>query len=77
MDIGTKPMKLSRAEDDGTVTVVDILGDDHGNGTVYFKVDADVEVGDEVSHRLPNGKVRTMRISDVRVLEAPAGFRPI
>jgi uncharacterized protein (TIGR02391 family) len=74
VEIGTKPMKLSRVEDDGTVTTVDISGDDHGSGKVYFKVDADVEVGDELSHVLPNGKTRTFRITEVIVHEAPRGF---
>jgi hypothetical protein len=74
VDIGTKPMKLTRTEVDGTVTTADIFGDDHGEGMAYFKVDADVEVGDELLRGLPNGKTRTFRITEVHVREAPRGF---
>ncbi len=74
MDIGAKPMKVTRVEDDGTVTTADILGDDHGNGKVYFKLDADVEVGDEVSQLMPSGKARTLLITEVHPREAPGGM---
>lgn len=67
-------MKLTRVTDDGSTETFDITGDDHGNNKVYFKVDADVEVGDLVSHVLPNGKTRTMQITNVDVHEAPRGF---
>lgn len=74
MEIGTKPMKLTRVRHDGTVLKAEIFGDDHGDGKIYFKVDADVEVGDEISHGLPNGKTKTVRIAEVHVRQAPRGF---
>jgi predicted nucleotide-binding protein len=74
MEIGKKPMKVERRHANGTVDTFDIKGDDLGSGVVCFKVDADIEVGDVVSHVIPNGKTRTMRITEVDVHEAPARF---
>jgi uncharacterized protein (TIGR02391 family) len=74
MQIGNTPMTRTRVEADGTVTTAEILADDVGNGEVHMAVDADIEVGDEVSYTLPNGKTRTMRITEVNVYQAPGGF---
>lgn len=67
-------MKLRRVADDGTVTEFDIqakdLGLEHG---ITFSVDADVEVGDEVTETLPNGKPKTMRLREVQVHQSPFG----
>ncbi|ORW17415.1 TIGR02391 family protein [Mycobacterium palustre] len=67
-----KTMKLRRVADDGTVIEFDIqaqdLGLEHG---ITFSVDADVEVGDEVTDTLPNGKTKTMRICEVQVHQSP------
>ncbi|MEV6218615.1 CHAT domain-containing protein [Nocardia sp. NPDC051833] len=67
-------MKLRRIAADGTATVFDIeamdLGPQHG---ITFRVDADVEDGDEVTDTLPNGKLKTMRLRDVHVLQSPFG----
>jgi uncharacterized protein (TIGR02391 family) len=67
-------MKLRRVLDDGQVYEADIqaedLGPEHG---ITFAVDADVEDGDEVTHTLPNGKTKTMRLQDVHVLQSPTG----
>lgn len=68
------PMKLRRVEGDGTVTEGDIMGTDLTDGQVSFPVDADVEIGDEVSYMLPNGKLRTLEITQVDVLAAPPGM---
>lgn len=69
-------MKLRRIGDDGTPTEFDIkaqdLGPAHG---VTFNVDADVEVGDEVTRTLPNGKTKTMRLLEVQVSQSPFGRR--
>jgi uncharacterized protein (TIGR02391 family) len=46
------------------------LGPEHG---ITFRVDADVEDGDEVTDTLPNGKTKTMRLKDVHVLQSPFG----
>ncbi len=67
-------MKLRRIGDDGTPTEFDIkaqdLGPAHG---ITFSVDADVEVGDEITHTLPNGKTKTMRLLEVQVNQSPFG----
>ncbi|MFE5284845.1 CHAT domain-containing protein [Nocardia sp. NPDC056611] len=69
-----KMMKLRRVADDGTATAFDIeamdLGPQHG---ITFRVDADVEDGDEVTDTLPNGKTKTMRLREVHVLQSPLG----
>ncbi|GGK63678.1 CHAT domain-containing protein [Nocardia camponoti] len=69
-----KKMKLRRVADDGTATVFEIeamdLGPQHG---ITFRVDADVEDGDEVTDTLPNGKLKTMRLREVHVLQSPFG----
>lgn len=69
-----KTMQLRRVADDGNVIEFDIqaqdLGHEHG---ITFSVDADVEDGDEVSHTLPNGKVKVMRLREVQVLQNPFG----
>lgn len=71
-----KMMKLRRVLDNGQVHEVDIeamdLGPEHG---ITFRVDADVEDGDEVTDTLPNGKTKTMRLRDVHVLQNPLGGR--
>ncbi len=74
MQIGNTPMTRTRVEAEGTVTTAEILADDLGNGQLHMAVDADIEVGDEVSYKLPNGKTRTMRITEVNVYQAPRGF---
>jgi hypothetical protein len=51
-------MTRTRVEADGAVTTAEILADDFGDGQVHLAVDADVEVGDELSYTLPNGKTR-------------------
>jgi hypothetical protein len=71
--VGGQPMKLRRVRDDGAVTEADIEALDLGNGTITFRVDADVEVGDEVSHVLPNGKTKTMRLDRIDVRQSPFG----
>jgi hypothetical protein len=67
-------MKLRRVADDGTVTEFDIEAQDldpqHG---ITFRVDADVEDGDEITDTLPNGKTKTMRLREVQVLQSPFG----
>ncbi len=75
MDIGTAPMTRTRVDEDGNVTTTEIRADDHGNGKLYLKVDADIEVGDIVEYRLPNGKPRTMKILRHDVMQAPGGMR--
>jgi uncharacterized protein (TIGR02391 family) len=75
MDIGTMPMTRMRVDDDGNVTTAGIRADDHGKGKLYLKVDADIEVGDIVEYKLPNGKPRTMRIVKHDVMQAPGGMR--
>jgi hypothetical protein len=75
MDIGTMPMTRTRVDDDGNVTTAEIRADDHGNGKLYLKVDADIEVGDIVEYKVPNGKPRTMRIVKHDVMQAPGGMR--
>ena len=67
-----KKMKLRRVADDGTVTETDIEALDLGlEDGITFKVDADVEDGDEITATLPNGKTRMMRIHDVEVRQSP------
>jgi uncharacterized protein (TIGR02391 family) len=69
-----KTMKLRRVQEDGTVTEFDIQAQDLGIGHgLTFAVDADVEVGDEVTDTLPNGKAKTMRLRELQVLESPFG----
>lgn len=67
-------MKLRRVLDDGQVHEADIeaqdLGPDYG---ITFRVDADVEDGDEISYILPNSKTKTMRLNDVHVLQSNIG----
>lgn len=67
-------MKQRRIADDGTVTDADIeamdLGLDHG---LTFRIDADVEEGDEITYNMPSGKPRVMRIHDVEVRQSPRG----
>lgn len=75
MDIGTMPMTRTRVDEGGIVTTAEIHADDHGNGKLYLKVDADIEVGDIVEYDLPNGKPRTMKIVKHDVMQAPAGMR--
>jgi hypothetical protein len=69
-----KTMKRRRVADDGTIVEFDIqaqdLGHEHG---ITFAVDADVEVGDEVTDTLPNGKTKTMRLREVQVHQSPFG----
>jgi uncharacterized protein (TIGR02391 family) len=69
-----KKMQLRRVLPDGTIDEVEIeaqdLGSDHG---ITFRVDADVEDGDEVTDTLPNGKTKTMKLRDVHVLQSPFG----
>jgi len=69
-----KMMKLRRVLDNGQVHEVDIeaqdLGLEHG---ITFRVDADVEEGDEITDSLPNSKTRTMRIHDLEVRQSPFG----
>jgi uncharacterized protein (TIGR02391 family) len=69
-----KAMKLRRVSDDGTVIELDIQAEDltqeYG---ITFAVDADVEVGDEVTATLPNGKTKTMRLREVEVLQSQFG----
>jgi hypothetical protein len=67
-------MTRTRVEHDGTVTTAEILADDHGNGKLYLAVDADIEVSDIVEYKLPNGKRRTMKVSEHHVLQAPGGM---
>lgn len=74
MDIGTTPMKRTRIDDDGNLATAEIHADDHGNGKLYLKVDADIEVGDIVEYNLPNGRPRTMKIIEHNVLQAPGGM---
>lgn len=67
-------MKLRRVADDGIVHEFDIQGMDLGqNDGLTFSVDADVEVGDEVTEILPNGKKKTMRLREVQVFQSPFG----
>lgn len=67
-------MKQRRVHGDGMVSEAEIeaqdLGPEHG---ITFRVDADVEDGDEISYTLPNGKTKTMRLHDVHVLQSPFG----
>ena len=75
MQIGTMPMTRTRVDDDGKVTTGEVRADDHGNGKLYLGVDADIEVGDIVEYKLPNGKPRTMKIVKHDVMQAPGGMR--
>jgi uncharacterized protein (TIGR02391 family) len=71
-----KTMKLRRVADDGTVTEFDIQGQDLGQKDgITFSVDADIEVGDEVTETLPNGKLKTMRLLEVQVFQSPFGTK--
>ena len=65
-----KPMTRTRVEDDGTVTTAEIQADVHGTGKVFLAADADIEVGDELTYTLPNGKPRTIKITQHRVYGA-------
>lgn len=40
---------------------------------ILLPVDADIEVGDRVERRLPNGKIQELRITKVDVLQSPFG----
>lgn len=60
-------MTRTRVEDDGTVTTAEILADVHGTGKVFLAADSDIEVGDELTFTLPNGRPRTIRITEHRV----------
>ena len=73
-NIPGRTTKLRRVADDGTVKEFDILLRDRGleNG-MTFRVDADVEDGDEITETLPNGKTRTVRLYDVEVRRSPMG----
>jgi uncharacterized protein (TIGR02391 family) len=75
MKIGAMPMTRTRVDADGSVTRAEIHADDHGNGKLYLAVDADIEVGDIVEYKMPNGKPRTMRIVKHDVMQAPGGMR--
>jgi hypothetical protein len=69
-----KTMQLRRVTDDGRVTEFEIQGQDLGsNDGITFSVDVDVEVGDEVTETLPNGKLMTMRLVEVQVFQSPFG----
>ena len=48
------------------------IGQDHG---LTFAVEADVEVGDEVTDTLPNGKTKTIRLRELQVRQNPFGGR--
>jgi uncharacterized protein (TIGR02391 family) len=65
-----KPMTRTRVEADGTVTTAEIMADVHGTGKVFLDADADIEVGDELTYTLPNGKPRTIKITQHRVYGA-------
>jgi len=69
-----KPMTRTRVEDDGTVTTAEILADVHGTGKVFLAVDADIEVGDELTYKLPNGKPRTIKITAHKVYGVGTGM---
>jgi uncharacterized protein (TIGR02391 family) len=75
MEIGTMPMTRTRVDEDGNVMTAEIRADDHGNGKLHLAVDADIEVGDIVEYKLPNGKSRTMKIVKHDVMQAPGGMR--
>lgn len=67
-------MTVSRTGTDGTVNASKLKGADLGaDDGITFSVDADIEVGDEVSYELPNGKTRTMRIQGTQVNKSPFG----
>ncbi|WP_050899686.1 TIGR02391 family protein [Mycolicibacterium rhodesiae] len=69
-----KMMKLRRVLGEGEVHEADIEAMDLGpKDGITFRVDADVEDGDEVTDTLPNGKTKTMRLHDVHVLQSPFG----
>jgi hypothetical protein len=74
MNIGTMPMTRTRVDDDGNMTTENIRADDHGDGNLYLAVDADIDVGDIVEYKLPNGKPRTMKIIKHDVFQAPGGL---
>ncbi|WP_280357929.1 TIGR02391 family protein [Nocardia otitidiscaviarum] len=57
--------------DDGSVLEFPMEGVDLSGGQVTFAVDADVEVGDELSWELPSGKTRTIRLQSVDVMQSP------
>ena len=69
-----KPMTRTRVEDDGTVTTAEILADVHGTGKVFLAADADIEVGDELTFELPNGKPRTIKITEHRLYGVGTGM---
>lgn len=70
--VKSKTMKLRRVADDGAVKDFDIQGIDLGQKDgLTFSVDADVEIGDEVTEILPNGKSKTMRLREVQVHQSP------
>ena len=67
-------MTVRRTASDGTVNESKLNGADLGaDDGITFSVDADIEVGDEVSYELPNGKTRTMRIQGTQVNKNPFG----
>jgi uncharacterized protein (TIGR02391 family) len=67
-------MKQRRVADDGTVTEGDIEAMDLGlKDGLTFRIDADVEEGDQISYTLASGKERVMRIYDIEVRQDPRG----
>jgi uncharacterized protein (TIGR02391 family) len=74
MNLDVKPMTRTRVEDDGTVTTAEISADVHGTGKVFLAADADIQVGDELTYTLPNGKPRTIRITEHRVYGVGTGM---
>lgn len=71
-----KTMRLRRVLDSGDIYEAEINAQDLGlvHG-ITFKVDAEVEEGDEITDTLPNGKERVMRIHDIEVHQNPFGGR--
>ncbi|MFC5791775.1 TIGR02391 family protein, partial [Agromyces tardus] len=76
MNIRTTSMKVKRVEPNGEVREFDIEGVDLTNGDVTFAVDADIEVGDQVSYLLPNGKTKTLELITVDVAQSPFAGSP-
>ncbi|MFF0816141.1 TIGR02391 family protein [Rhodococcus sp. NPDC003318] len=70
MNMRSTRMTLKRVVD-GQVTEQPIDGIDLSKDGLTFSVDADVLVGDIVSYKLPSGRVKSMRITEVHVLQSP------
>jgi hypothetical protein len=67
-----KPVRILRTADGGHVETIDVTA--HVGNKMLFRITTDVEDGDLVEYDLPSGKTRTVRLTNVRHHQAPAGM---